>query len=69
MYKFSNGHESGTKATYIKFTKELCYCRVNHPDGTNTFHYSYVDDPGWNEFPITEQAYKAVRGIQELWVY
>ncbi len=69
MYKFRNSHEPGTCALYIKLTKERYYCRVNHPDGSNTFHYSYVDDPGQNEFIITERDYKSIRGIREDFFY
>ena len=65
MYKFRNHHSLGARATYIKQTQNLYYCRVSNPDGSNTFHYSYVDDPGGNEFELTEQQYKAVRGIRE----
>ncbi len=66
MYKFRNVHAPGTTAVYIKQTSTYFYCRVNHPDGSNTFHYSYVDDPGQNEFKFTESKYKAVRGIREF---
>ena len=68
MYTFKNHHEPGNEAMYVKMTKELYYCRVNRADGYNTFHYSYVDDPGQNEFPPTEQQYKAVRGCTEYWM-
>ena len=68
MYRFNNRHQTGVDAFYVKFTKELYYCRVCHGDGHNTFHYSWVDDPGQNEFPLTEQEYKAVRGKTEYWI-
>ena len=64
-YRFPIRHQSGTTAKYVKLTNEKYYCRINHPDGTNTFHYTYHEDPGGNEFSMSEDDYKAVRGISE----
>ena len=50
---------------FIKMTQALSYIRREFPDGTETFFYSYNDDPGQNETQITREEYKAVRGIRE----
>ena len=65
MYKFKNTHPEGVTATYFKETKKLAYCRVCHPDGSMTFYYTYLEDLNHEEYPISEDAYKAVRGIPE----
>lgn len=64
-YRFPTRHQFGTTAKYVKLTKEKYYCRINHPDGTNTFHYTYYEDPGGNQFSMSQDDYKAVRGISE----
>jgi hypothetical protein len=65
MYKFKNTHPEGVTATYFKETKKLAYCRVCHPDSSMTFYYTYLEDLNHEEYPISEDAYKAVRGIPE----
>lgn len=64
-YKFAKRHQDGVTAKYVKLTKEKYYCRINHPDGTDTFHYTYYEDPGGNEFSMSQDEYKAIRGISE----
>ena len=65
MYKFKNIHPAGITATYFKETKLGAYCRVCHPDGSMTFYFTYRDDINHEEYPITQEAYKSVRGIPE----
>lgn len=50
---------------YVKMTQQLNYTRREFPDGTETFAYSYSDDPGQNETVISREEYRAVRGIKE----
>lgn len=65
MYKFINHHPAGSLATYFKETKKLAYCRVCQPDGTTKFYYTYLEDLNHEEYEITEQDYKSIRGIPE----
>jgi hypothetical protein len=65
MYKFKNYHPAGSLATYFKETKKLAYCRVCQPNGTTKFYYTYLEDLNHEEYEITEQDYKSIRGIPE----
>jgi hypothetical protein len=68
MYKFRNFHLPNDFVWYIKMTKKIYYCRIPQADGTNRFCWVDAADaggPGETEHPLTEEAYKRIRGVAE----
>ncbi len=53
---------------YAKFTKAAIWCRREFPCGENYYFKTDPNDPGQNEFKVTEQEYKA-RKIREVFLY